>query len=150
MIVTIERKYKKSTYTIGNLYIDGNYVCNTLEDTDRGLNDTMLYKEIQSQKVKGSTAIPKGIYPISMDIVSPTFKNRSWAKPYNGKIPRIMGVRGFSGILIHPGNTEADTEGCILIGYNTVKGALTDSVDCFHKICDLLLKDKDNITLVIK
>lgn len=141
MKVVIERKYKKSTYTIGNLYIDGKYICDTLEDTDRNLDAAMSYKEIQSRKVKGNTAIPKGEYSISMNIVSPTFRTRSWAKPYGGKIPRVVGVKGFSGILIHPGNTEADTEGCILVGVNKVKGQVINSRETFKELYKLL-KDK--------
>jgi len=63
----------------------------------------MPLEEITSIKVKNETAIPTGTYSVNMNIVSPKFKDRAWAKPYNGKIPRLINVPGFDGVLIHPG-----------------------------------------------
>lgn len=116
MILTVKRIAKKQTYTIGKLSIDGQYFCDVLEDRDRGLDDGMSVGTIASRKVYGQTAIPTGTYKVDMDTVSPRFKNRPWAKPYGGRIPRIMGVKGFDGVLIHPGNSEKDTLGCLLVG----------------------------------
>lgn len=76
----------------------------------------MSLKEIESKKKYGNTAIPIGTYQISMDVVSPKFKDRSWAKPWKGKLPRIQNVPGYSGVLIHVGNKPEDTLGCILVG----------------------------------
>lgn len=117
MQITIIRKYRKPEYTIGRLYIDGAYVCDTLEDTDRGLTSDMSAADIQRQKVKGQTAIPTGAYSVTITY-SPRFRRR---------LPLISGVKGFDGIRIHPGNTAKDTEGCILPGMNTVKGSVTHS-----------------------
>ena len=71
MKLTVERKWPKATYTIGRLYIDGIYYCNTLEDKDRGLKqgDPLLY--IQKRKIAGETAIPKGTYGLAMNVTSP-------------------------------------------------------------------------------
>lgn len=117
MKLTLERKWPKSTYTIGNLYINGQYFCNTLEDVDRGLTQDMDENTIFDIKVKGQTAIPKGTYTLSWSY-SPKFKKYMLA---------VNNVPGFSGIRIHAGNTDKDTEGCILVGKNTKVGQLTCS-----------------------
>ena len=117
MILDLHRKYRKPGYTIGLLYVNGAYVCNTLEDTDRGLTDKMSSQEIAAIKVKGKTAIPTGRYKILMTY-SPRFKK---------DMPLLCAVKGFEGIRIHSGNTASDTEGCILCGRNTEVGKVTDS-----------------------
>ena len=142
MEITVNRKWKKQKYTISNLIIDGKVFSQVLEDTDRGLTSTMSKEEISKKKVYGNTAIPTGTYTIDMNTVSPSFKNRSWAKPYGGKIPRLLNVPGFDGILIHPGNTASDTSGCLLVGKNTIVGKVTDSVNTFNKLMRLLLDAK--------
>ena len=136
MELRVDRRWKLSGYTIGNLFIDGEYFCDTLEDKDRGLRQDMPEAEIIRKKVCGQTAIPAGRYRISMDITSPTFQNRTWAKPYGGKVPALLSVPGYSGVLIHVGNTPADTSGCILVGFNNVKGQVTDSTRTFYDLMD--------------
>lgn len=130
-------------YTIGKLYIDGDYFCDTLEDVDRGLDQNMTEDEISSKKVYGKTAIPKGTYHINMNTVSPKFCKKVWAIPWGGIVPRLQNVPGFEGVLIHPGNTDKDTSGCILVGRNTVKGQVTSSQDTYHKLMNILTKHKD-------
>lgn len=135
MKIKLVRIAKQQTYTIGKLYIDEQYFCDTLEDTDRQLNDEMDVSEISKIKVYGKTAIPAGIYQIDMDTISPKFKNRSWAKVCEGKVPRLVQVKGFSGVLIHPsGNKPEDTDGCILVGQNKVKGQVINSTVTFTKL----------------
>lgn len=153
MKLELIRRYCGNSYTIGSLLVDGVKFCDTLEDTDRGLKSSMTLQEIKANKVKGKTAIPTGIYHIDMDTVSPRFKARSWAKPYGGRVPRLQGVKGFDGVLIHPGNNAKDTEGCILVGRNTVVGGLTDSVKTYKKLMSLLVAARDRgeaITIEIK
>ena len=153
MKLKVERRWPKATYTIGRLYIDGIYYCNTLEDADRGLkwNDPLSF--IQSRKVAGETAIPKGKYTITMNVTSPKYAGVAWY--YNlcrGKMPRLLHVPGFDGILIHPGTTALDTRGCILVGKNTKVGKLTDSKVTFQQIYKLMkaASDKgDEITIEI-
>lgn len=149
MELLLKRIAKKNKYTIGNLYVNGEWFCNTLEDTDRGLTQDMPLEEIKKIKVYGKTAIPTGTYKVNMSIISPKFKSRVWAKPYNGMIPRLENVPGYEGILLHPGNSAEDSIGCILPGYNTVKGKVTQSQDTFHKLMAILTKEKD-ITITIQ
>ena len=118
MELNLNRRYKGDGYTIGTLTIDGKYFCDTLEDTDRGLDQSMTEANIMHIKVKGKTAIPTGTYRIDMATISPRFKARWWARQFGGIVPRLVGVRGFTGVLIHPGNTADDTDGCILVGRN--------------------------------
>lgn len=124
MELRVERRWKKEGYTIGILYINGVRFCETLEDTVRP----------NGVKIYGKTAIPAGRYRITMDIVSDKFRNRSWAKPYNGKLPRLLNVPNFEGVLIHVGNRPEDTLGCILVGNNRVKGMVLDSTQRFKEL----------------
>lgn len=133
--LTLLRNYPKKDYTIGLLYVKGRYFAATLEDTDRGLEKTMPIEEIQRIKVKGKTAIPKGEYRIRLT-VSEKFKNRAWSKPYGGLVPLLEDVPGYSGIRIHPGNTAADTEGCILPGQNLRPGMVLNSTVTYRRLMD--------------
>ncbi len=153
MKLTLNRRFKAPEYTIGDLYIDGQWFCNTLEDTDRDLSQDMLLTYIQNKKVKSQTAIPTGTYKVDMDTVSPKYSNYSkypYAKQFNAKMPRLLNVKGFEGILIHAGNTQKDTDGCILVGINKVKGQVINSQATWKKLMSVLLKDKDNIELTIR
>lgn len=150
MILTLDRKYKLPTYTIGKLYIDGEYFCDTLEDKDRGLTDNMTVGEISKIKIKNETAIPTGTYKVTLDIFSPKFGNKSfYKKTCNGKLPRILNVKGFDGVLIHCGNTNLDTSGCILVGRNLEKGKILKSQEIFEKLYKVLKENKNNLTIKI-
>ena len=149
MEILLKRIAKKSKYTIGKMYIDGKYICDTLEDTDRGLNQNMSLKEINNKKVYGETTIPTGTYKVDMNTVSPKFKSRIWAKPYGGKLPRLVLVPGYDGVLIHPGNKAEDTLGCILVGENKAVGQVLNSQVTFKKIMSILTKGT-NITITIE
>lgn len=139
MKLTLIRKYKLPTYTIGKLYIDGEYFCDTLEDKDRGLTDDMTVSEISNIKIKNKTAIPTGTYKITI-----TYSNR-----FKKNMPLINDVKGFEGIRIHSGNTDKDTEGCVLVGFNKVKGNVINSRDTYNKLFSILSKS-NNITITIK
>lgn len=150
MKLKVERIFTCETYTIGHLYIDDKYFCDTLEDTDRGLSDDMTEEEIKKIKVYGKTAIPTGIYDINMNTVSPAFKDRSWAKPFGGKLPRLIDVKGFEGVLIHVGNSSSDTSGCLLVGENKVKGQVINSTATFNKLMNnYLLPEYKNAGKII-
>lgn len=109
----------------------------------------MTPEYISKVKIYGETAIPTGTYKISKNIVSQKFRERSWAKPYNGKIPRLQNVPGYSGVLIHPGNTANDSLGCILVGENKIKGKVVNSQNTFHKLMSILNNSND-ITITIQ
>lgn len=152
MNLKLKRLYKKPTYTIGKLYIDDVYFADTIEDKDRGLTSNMTEEQIKSIKIKNETAIPTGTYQIDMNSVSPKFGSTSWAKPYGGKVPRLIGIKGFDGVLIHlTGNTSKDTSGCILVGKNNVVGMITQSRDYVSKLYQILFsickKEKVYITI---
>ena len=135
--IRIERRWPKAGYTVGRLFVNGVLICNTLEDTDRGLDQGMTVAAIRARKVKGQTAIPKGTYEATLT-VSGKFGRKPWAEKYGGKVPLLRGVKGFEGIRIHPGNTPEDTSGCILPGWNTVKGELTDSAACYDRLMQIV------------
>ena len=135
MDVRVERRWKKSTYTIGILTVDGERFCESLEDRDRGLKQSDSPLWIGAKKVYGETAIPTGTYNVAMNVVSPKYSAVKWYKDLcGGKMPRLLDVPGFDGILIHPGNTALDSCGCILVGRNTKVGQVTQSRDTFKKL----------------
>lgn len=142
MELIVDRKWKKQSYTISNLLVDGKWFCNVLEDTDRGLDDSMSVAKIKSLKKSGITAIPSGTYDVTLDVYSPKFGPKSFYKETcNGKLPRLLNVKGFEGILIHAGNTDKDSAGCLLVGVNKVKGQVINSRETFKELYKLL-KDK--------
>ena len=139
MKIKVERRWKKATYTIGRLYIDGLYYFNTLEDTDRGLRQTDPLSYIKTRKVAGETAIPSGIYRVTMNVTSPKYSASAWYwKICQGKVPRLLDVPGWEGVLIHTGNNALQTAGCLLVGKNTKVGKLTDSKACFKHLYGLM------------
>lgn len=150
MEIVLERKWKKPNYTIGILSIDGKRFCETLEDTDRGLKDSMSIGQIKSLKKPHITAIPTGVYEVNLNTVSPKFGSRSFYKEVcKGKVPRLLNVKGFDGILIHAGNKAEDTDGCILVGQNKVVGQVINSQATFRKLYKILSNSKDKITIKI-
>jgi hypothetical protein len=154
MKLVLKRIAKKSNYTIGKLYVDGTYFCDTLEDTDRGLSDSMKITEIQSKKIYGETAIPTGVYDITLNVYSPKFGAKSFYKEVcNGYLPRLLNVKGFDGILIHSGNKPTDTLGCILVGENKAVGQVLNSQTTFKKLYTVLkqaIDDGGSITIRIE
>jgi len=95
----------------------------------------MSESEIKKIKIPGKTAIPIGIYRINMNVVSPKFGSKAFYKAVcNGKIPRLMEVPGFQGILIHSGNGSSETDGCLLVGKNKVIGKVLESQNTFTRL----------------
>lgn len=123
MELQLKRHYKGDKYTIGRLYINGEYLCDTLEDKVRKI------EKDGTGKIQGVTAIKAGKYLIQVTY-SPKMKRL---------LPYLVNVPHFEGIRIHAGNTAADTEGCILVGYNKVVGRLLDSRKTEEKVTKLLL-----------
>ena len=154
MKLVLNRKFKGQSYTIGDLYINDALFCNTLEDKDRELNDNMTLQQIQQIKRPTITAIPTGTYKIAMDIVSPRFQSNQFYKSVcEGKLPRLLNVKGFEGVLIHCGNTDKDSAGCILVGENKVQGQVLNSRATFEKLYKVLKEANDkgeDITIQIQ
>lgn len=139
MKLRLDRMYKKATYSIGKLYVDGVYFCDTVEDKDRGLTDKDSLEKIKATKVYAKTAIPTGTYKITMGVISPKFSQKPYYKAFcNGKLPRLLNVKGFDGILIHKGSNADSSVGCIIVGKNTVVGGVTNSQFYFEKLYKLL------------
>ena len=138
MELHLHRIFKGSEYTIGKLYINGEYFCDTLEDKDRGLSQDMPTEEIKHIKVPGKTAVPTGRYKVVLNVKSPRFAAKSQYAFCKGYLPRLMGVPEYSGVLIHIGNVHTDTEGCILVGQNKEKGKVLNSTKMFQKLYPIL------------
>ena len=140
MKLQLKRLYPKSNYTIGKLYIDGVYFCDTIEDTDRELYQTMPITEIKAKKKQDITAIPYGEYKVVLSM-SPRFRK---------VLPEILNVPGFTGVRIHSGNTQYDSSGCLILGKNTVKGKVTNSRYYVSEFIKKLEKDNDITIKIIK
>lgn len=122
-------------YTISHIYINGGYVCDAVEDYDRGLDQGMILAEIKKRKVYKQTAIPTGTYELTMDIISPKFSQMAYYKNFcKGRMPRLLKVPGYDGILIHRGSSANSSAGCVIVGYNTIKGKVTDSQKAWEKL----------------
>lgn len=134
MILSLVRYWSNTDRTLGKLFIDGKFECFTLED------------EFRNQKIKGETRIPAGSYKVELRY-SPKFTPRLMHE-----MLWLKDVPGFEFILIHPGNDDDDTEGCILVGKNTSGPVLLRSreayFELYNKICTKA-KDKDlSITVI--
>jgi len=133
MQLMVIRDFKGDTFTLGKLYINNQYFCETLEDRDREL-------EKGGTKIKGQTCIPLGDYEVELSM-SPRFKK---------VLPLIKDVPGFTGIRIHAGNTDADTEGCLLVGYVRSSSKILTSRKAVEDLMNQLSKatrNKEKITI---
>ena len=128
MNLFLQRIAQTPEYTIGRLYINDNFFCNTLEDA------------VREEKIAGKTAIPEGIYNVVVNH-SPKFKR---------DLPLLLDVPNFEGIRIHRGNTVKDTSGCILVGENRVKGKVLDSTKYELELTRILKSTNEDITIEIK
>lgn len=127
MKLRLERKYFKETYTIGNLYINGSFFSNTLEDKNRDVNKNGKFDNGET-KVYGETCIPFGTYKVILTM-SPKFKR---------ELPRLLNVPSFEGVLIHRGNTAKDSAGCILIGENKAVGKVLNSTPYEERLVKMI------------
>ena len=149
MELTLKRIALRDTYTIGKLYINGVYLCDTLEDRVRDLNKDGDLNDAGEGKVYSSTAIPYGTYKVTMDVQSPKYSQRAsyaWCKGY---LPRLLNVPHFEGILIHSGNDATHSAGCILVGENKVVGKVINSMETLKRLVRLLNSAED-ITITIE
>lgn len=141
-IRVVRNQYESAAgYTHARLLLDeGGFFCWTLEPESRGLTQDMPLPQIERIKVKGKTAIPTGTYRGRLR-VSPKFKDRYWAKKYDGKLLYLENVPGFSGVCLHPGNTPEDTAACLLPGmlHSGIRGRVFDSVITFQDLMDFYI-----------
>ena len=141
MKLTLKRIALRPTYTIGKLYIDNVYFCDTIEDTVRDINKNSKFDNGE-KKVHSKTAIPYGTYEIKWTY-SPRFKKYT---------PQLMNVPSFEGIRIHAGNTSADTEGCLILGENKQVGKVLNSRTTINKFYQIIKEACSNgkVTIEIK
>ena len=140
MKLTLTRDVFGKEWTQGKLFIDDTFLCYTLEDTDRFLEDDSGVCQ-DCKKVYGKTAIPRGIYSVKVTD-SPRFK-----KP----LPLVEGVPGFTGVRFHAGNSHEDTDGCILVGMDRLEtGTITQSQIAMGHLMKLLNSTKRMVILEVK
>lgn len=123
MRMKLQRIEQRPDYTIGLLYVNGEYECWVLEDPVR-----------EGPKVPGNTAIPAGTYKVVIDY-SPHFKR---------PMPHLLDVPNFEGVRIHSGNTTADTEGCLLVGKDRVGATVQRSRDAYTALLTKLVTALDH------
>lgn len=143
MEIRVKRIARKDGYTIGQMSLNNEYFCDTLEDTDRGLKDTMQVNEILAKKRKAVTAIPTGKYDVVLTF-SPRFKR---------VLPLLLNVPGYQYIRVHNGNRPDSTEGCLLVGENKAKGQVLNSRATLERLMSVLLeceKKKEKVTITIE
>lgn len=146
MKLTLERSYFGSEYTIGHLYVDGEFFCDTIEDRYRDLS--------KEKKVYGETSIPFGVYDIELTY-SPKYTEKMRTDQYFRRfsemrgnklvaiMPELKDVPYFSGIRIHPGTTQIDSYGCLIVGENKKKGCVLNSRATFSKLYAVLKNAAD-------
>ncbi len=127
MKLRLERTTQFPSCIIGKLYIDGVFECFTLEDLER------------THKLEGETAIPCRTYQVVID----------QSQRFGRIMPHLLEVPGFSGIRIHSGNTDKDTEGCILVGLHAGPGYLEKSHLAFDSLFTKLEQSKEDISIQI-
>lgn len=127
MKLQLKRIAFRPTYTIGKLYIDGKYFCDTLEDPPREV------------KIMNETCIPEGEYKVIINM-----SNR-----FKRLMPLLMNVPGFEGIRIHAGNNASNTSGCLLVGKNKIVGQLVESRNTFDELFSILSEATTPITINI-
>lgn len=138
MKLELKRVTLKSTHTIGRLFIDNCYFCDTLEDPNRDINRDGKFTSPEC-KIYGNTCIPFGRYKLILSY-SPRFSSK-----YNMWMPTLLDVPHFSGVLIHPGNTINDTHGCILVGKNKQVGKVLESKSTWYSLMNDYLIPAINI-----
>lgn len=129
MELTLKRTAKEDTYTQGRLYVDGTYLCDTLEPAWHDLRPGG-----KGRKVPGRTAIPEGRYPVVITYSDALYQ---W-------LPLLLHVPRFTGIRIHAGNTVEQTRGCILVGYANRPGQLIDSRLWLHRLKKEIVRAKEH------
>lgn len=122
MKLKLERDLCSKTCSIGDLYVDDVWECHTLEDVVREVDGV----PVKGWKIHGDTAIPRGTYPVTI----------TYSERFKRDLPLLGNVEGFSGVRIHPGNTSADTEGCILVGRTKTDKSIGESRAAFKELYD--------------
>lgn len=136
MKLVLKRFEFGTNYTIGKLYLNDEMLCYTLEDTVREVEG----QPVEQWKIPGNTAIPKGTYAVIID----------HSNHFNKNLPHILNVPGYEGVRIHSGNSDKDTEGCVLVGLNWAGGDwISGSQLAMSKLMDIMLNKNEMMTISI-
>lgn len=131
MEMLLRRDAFNDVCTFGKLFVNGEPLCETLEDVDRRLEDGGI-------KIPGRTAIPRGEYRVIID----------WSRRFHKNLPRLLNVPGFEGVRIHRGNHSGDTDGCILVGTHRLVDAVGSSTIAFAQLMLRMEKAADNMEVI--
>jgi hypothetical protein len=140
MKIKVVRQVFTDKSTIGSLYVNDVFFCYTLEDKDRGLDQSQSVFTIQAKKLFGITAIPYGKYPLIVN-KSPKFGRL---------LPRLQGIKGFDGVLIHRGNSAEHSHGCILVGYKKGTDCIMESTKAEADLITILQKESTHTIEIVK
>lgn len=140
MKIKVVRQVFTDKSTIGSLYVNDVFFCYTLEDKDRGLDQSQSLIMIQAKKLFGITAIPYGKYPLIVN-KSPKFGRL---------LPRLQGIKGFDGVLIHRGNSAEHSHGCILVGYKKGTDCIMESTKAEADLITILQKESTHTIEIVK
>ena len=129
MKLRLERILAVNKATIGILFVESKFICFTLEDV------------VRDEKIPHETAIDAGIYEVQI----------LWSPKFQRDMPHLLNVPEFTGILFHWGNSDVDTNGCILVGhtYEINKDWIGVSKVTFEALFDVLRKAAEKITVEI-
>jgi hypothetical protein len=140
MKIKVVREVFTDKSTIGSLYLNDVFFCYTLEDKDRGLDQSQSVFTIQAKKLFGITAIPYGKYPLIVN-KSPKFGRL---------LPRLQGIKGFDGVLIHRGNSAEHSHGCILVGYKKGTDCIMESTKAEADLITILQRESTHTIEIVK
>ena len=140
MKIKVVRQVFTDKSTIGSLYVNDVFFCYTLEDKDRGLEQSQSLIMIQAKKLFGITAIPYGNYPLIVN-KSPKFGRL---------LPRLQGIKGFDGVLIHRGNSAEHSHGCILVGYKKGTDCIMESTKAEADLITILQRESTHTIEIVK
>ena len=140
MKIKVVRQVFTDKSTIGSLYVNDVFFCYTLEDKDRCLDQSQSVFTIQAKKLFGITAIPYGNYPLIVN-KSPKFGRL---------LPRLQGIKGFDGVLIHRGNSAEHSHGCILVGYKKGTDCIMESTKAEADLITILQKESTHTIEIVK
>lgn len=135
LILSLVRDNCTDTYTEGRLYVADRFLCHTLEDPVRVLEDKNNDGDFDDKgegKIYGNTAIPPGLYRVYLTV----------SKRFGRVLPELKDVPGFSGIRMHSGNSTNDTSGCILVGRRCANGLIDNSRVTEEKIVNILQMER--------
>lgn len=110
--------------TIGSFSVNCSRLFYSCEDAVR----EVIGQPVAQWKIQNQTAIPAGTYKVIM----------SFSPHFNRILPELLDVLGYSGVRIHNGNTEADTDGCILIGLTYFNGGVQNSVAALNQFLPII------------